>query len=293
MSLAESKRIYVEAASRLGDYHILSKNELAFGYIAAKVEDDQALKDSYFGAIVERYWHKIYKWKLDSKSLRLEDDDYVSWLHECAWLALEKYTAWCNLDDPLSKDPNGFDKVMNRLCFSIRMREYQIANKAVRKYNTETCSLNKTISDDQKEAPVDYIPKAKGPGVDGAKILVESFLNKDKTIEALIIDGIAYQDSFKDKKVVAYTQDEDGTRHRGYTSTQSSFDMRRLVKHLTTLDDEFMQGYFCDKYNWPKNKGEELLEKMHKTSNVKLYKYIEKTLEEIKQNPELLECLLP
>lgn len=292
MSLAESKRLYIEAASLLGDYSLLTKNELAFGYIEAKKAGDTIRMSAYFGALMDRYWYKIYKWKRDSASLRLKDDDFVSWLSECGWLALERYTAWMDPNNPLSKDPNGFDKVMNRLCFSIRMREYQIANKAVRKCNTETCSLNTTISDDQREAPVDYIPKAKGPDVDGAKIVVEDFLRRDKSIEALIVDGIAYQDSFKDTRVVNYTEDEDGTRHRGYTETQSAFDMRKLVKHLSTLDEAFVEDYFCDKYDLPKAKGKEILETMRKTSNLKLYRYIEKVIQEIKQTPELLSCLM-
>ena len=145
MSLIESRRCYQEAASRLGDYKSISKWELAHGFAVAKKNNDRDKMDSYFGALMDRYWHKIHQWIRNSASLHLPPETFVNWLEDSILIAFR--WALGDPDNPIYDDPNGPDKVINRCCFSTRGREYQYYNKDKRKNSTQAISIYKEQKD--------------------------------------------------------------------------------------------------------------------------------------------------
>lgn len=333
MTLNEIQQNFHKEASILGDYKNMSKTFLANGYCDAEeamweaqengnikeAKFQNSLRSGYLAALILRYWFKIFKWKVDSVSLRLEDADYVAWLSKALWVAFYykqwryeykakvqfgKFIEW-ELDENGDKIPNKYyyknddnavDKIINQCCFSIRGREYQYANKDKRRCNNQIYSLDASV-DENGDCALEYagaytVDKAYGTGCEE---VIDLFIKKDKIIEAIIVDGIINWDTFKEtraKDSIIYCDRETGEEYEEeITKVSSEFNPRKLVKYLNEIDQNFIKG-FCDNHSIGEAKSLLVFDKLKKMSNSKLYKYIEKTLIEIKQTPELLECLM-
>ena len=70
-----------------------------------------------------------------------------------------------------------------------------------------------------------------------------------------------------------------------------TFDPRRLVKHLNSINQKFMEDYFSEEYGVSLDDCMEILNKLHKLNNTKLYNYIKKTLINVQQDSDILSCL--
>lgn len=316
MSLATSKKSFVEDASRLKDYDKMSVLELANLACDAEEQGNEKLRSSCWSALMLHYWYKIHKWKMSSMSLGLEDDEFVFWLYDSLCAAFHyrswrweykavvkkgKFIEW-KLDENGEKipnphywkvDPNAADRTINFFCAAQRGRVYQYMNKDERKLNAQATSIESIVDDNGRQ--IDSIGHTKPLEVSGAKELVNLLLKNKKPMEALVADGIAYQDSFRTKKQTSHFKDLDsqGNEVNKRVITKSeSFDMRMLVKHLSTIDSEFIKNYFCSTYYLSQDEGNSILEQVSKMSNPKWYNCIKKTMLEIKDNPNLLSCLL-
>lgn len=320
--LQEAQEQFRRSANTLGDYSILTKTELANGYCDAEEAGDEILRSAYFSALMLRYWYKIYEWKRDSASLHLEEDDFIGWLSESLRIAFVyrnwryeykaivslknngEFLGW-ELDENGNKipnpyywkvDPNAPDKIINRCCFSTRGREYQFHNKDKRRANVTVYSMDSMV-DENGDCALDYAGAVENISItNGAFELIHRFLNDGRMLEAVILDGIVNHDSFKEDKSYHYeydTDEETGEEIKEKVCDYSTeFDPRKLVKHLNSINQDFMQNYFCNEYDITDIEGNAILEKLNKTSNSKLYKYIQKTLIQIRETPELLNYLI-
>lgn len=296
MSLAEARKGYQEAASRLGNYKSISKYDLARGYALAKRDDDKNKMNYYFSALMDRYWYKILQWVRNSSSLRLPSEEFVGWLEDSILIAFR--WALGDLNNPIYNDPNGPDKVINRCCFSTRGREYQYYNKDKRKNSTQAVSIYQegVDSDGQESLNIlDHVASSKGPEPDGAEELINLFLAHHNPVGAIILDGIAYQDSFKDNKISHYVDEKDSQGRdikKKYSTMTSNFDMRKLVRHLKTIDEKFIYDYFCKKYDLKDVPKESLVTLFSNMNYNKIHRSIEKTFREIRENKNLLSYLV-
>lgn len=304
---------YKECAAQLGDYKLLTVRELAEGYCKADEENDEKKLNRYYSALFLHYAGVIPKWQVSCASLNVDVKDLVTWLHEAIQDALY-YRSWMRkrhdhkaekacgykekiwIDNPqYVEDENAADKSIHYFISAKRGKEYQAANKDKRKTNTQTYSVEGQV-DDNGDCALDYMGCIKEPiEPDGTKDLIRYFLSKNKRIEALVLDGIINGDSFKDKKVITYkeTQDSQGRDiNKKFINHDGVFDKRKLVKHLTSINQDYMQKIFCPCYSLPFEEGLELFDKLKQISNGRLYKYIEKTLIEIKSNKRLLSYLI-
>lgn len=319
--LQDAKNLYMQAASALGEYQLLTKTELANGYCDAEENHDENLRSAYMAALMLRYWYKIYEWKKDSASLQLEEDDFVDWLYESISLAM-LYKLWRYEYKPITsltnkgqfegwqlnekgnkipnkyywkKDSNAPDKIINRCCFSTRGREYQYYNKHKRKSNFGNLSIDQMI-DDKGDCALDYAgaieESDKGNGVAD---LINQFLKDGHSIEALVLDGVINHDVFKEKrkrKYITSVNEETGEESKiSFTTTSQKFDKRKLVKHLKESANRNFMNWFCTRYNISKTQGKEITAKLKSLSNQKLYNYIDKTFIQIKESPTLLNYL--
>lgn len=334
MTVGEMQNAFIKDASVLGDYQLMTKTELANGYCdadesaqKAKADGDmtsfghfEMLRSAYHSALMLRYWYKIFEWQRNSNTLNLELSDFVDWLADSLYVVFY-YRTWryefeavvkegqfieYKLDKDGNKipnsyyyvnDPNAPDKIINRCCGSMRGRVFQYHNKDKRKVNTQTYSLDNMIEEDGDYAAMSagvYSNDEAAKSQDDAYSLVRALLQRGESLEALIVESIAYHDSFKDEKVVKTATDVDeetGEEYQyNYSTTVAKFDSRRLVKHLNSIGEDFIYE-FCETYNLNETAGSKLLEKLKSLTNVKLYKAIEKTLKEIQQSPELLSYL--
>lgn len=284
---------------------------------AARYEN---IRSQYYSALMLRYWYKIFEWAQNSSSLHLELTDFVDWLSDSLYVAFY-YRTWRweyeavvrhgifeewkrDKDGNLIPnkyywrlDPNAPDRMINRCCGSMRGRVYQYHNKDKRKAGVQTYSLDQMI-EDAGDSAVEFAGcyvDAPSEAMGGIHTLISELLHRDEGIEALIIDGIAHYETYKTRKVTYTVKDVDEESgeevENKYVETSSSFDSRKLVKHLTHINQDFMRQ-FCANYSISIDKGEDIYEKLKKMSNPKLYKCIEKTLIEVRQTPQLLDCLI-
>ena len=364
MDIRELQNYFVLCASGLGNYQALTKTELANGYCLADEKQDEVKRSQYWAALLLRYWYKIFEWAKSSESCKLPLEDFFDWLHDSLcdafyyrswWWEYEavvregKFIEW-KLDEHGNKIPNEHywkvdenapDKSINYFCAARRAKEYQALNKDKRKSNVLSQSLDASreeVGDSALEQAGAYEEGYSGNSL--PKDLVVKFLEQGRLVEALIIDGIAYHDAFKETKNVEVQQieedlDEDdleeyyvsientwciygqntGIKNTGDNtpevkkgvwwigkvntgieyheikpeveeqkiySYEHSFDKRKLVKHLTTINQEFMNSYFIKAYDLTPEEGNEILERLHKLNNISLYKYIDKTLINLK-----------
>jgi len=333
MTISEMQTAFKDDASILGDYQAMTKTELANGYCDAdeaaikardnddldKAEEYEMLRSSYYSATMLRYWYKIFDWQKNSYTLNLDSTDFVDWLSDSLYVAFY-YRVWryefeaivkegkfiqYKLDEQGNKipnsyyyitDPNAPDKIINRCCGSMRGRVFQFHNKDKRKIDTQTYSLNSMV-DEEGDYAISYsgaYTEDDRPYIHGAYSLVQMFLEKGETLEALIVDSIAYQDTFKKEKTVNLKKDFDKETGEEVklkeVSISNRFDSRKLIKHLNSIGEDFIYS-FCENYQVTDITGDKILNKLKSLTNVKLYKMIEKTLEEIRQTPSLLDCI--
>ena len=325
MDLKEIQNAFAIEASGLGDYQSMSKLELANGYCKADVEKDELKRSQYWAALMLRYFYKVYEWIQNSKSCKLQPEDFVQWLHDSLYDAFYYRSWWWEyeavvkhgqfiqwkLDENGNKipnehyyviDPDAADKSINYFCASRRGKEYQALNKQKRKSNVLTYSL-----DANTEAVGDSALEAAGAyeTIEHSSItqfLVTKFLSQGRTIEALILDGIANHDAFRETKTshietdIEEEVDENTgevkkieTKEKVYDFSYS-FDQRRLAKHLNSINEKFMKDYFSVQYSVPLSECENILTKLKGLNNAKLYAYIKKTLINARQDKDIVEC---
>lgn len=322
MDIKELQKRFVQEAEGLGDYQLLTKTELANGYCDADEAGDEVKRSQYWSALMLRYWYKIYEWIQNSKSCKLQPEDFIDWLHNSLYDAFYyrswrweyeavvqhgKFISW-KLDENGNKipnehywkvDPNAPDKSINYFISARRGKEYQALNKEKRKSNVLTYSLDAHL-----EETGDYaLEKAGAVQEDNTgnviQYIVSKFLTQGRGIEALILDGIAYHDAFKETKTSHYEVDEEIDEVTGEITEvkekvydyHSEFNPRKLVQHLNNINQDFMQNYFSVEYEVSLADCNEILKKLKGLNNAKLYKYIEKTLINLKSDTDIISVL--
>lgn len=277
-------------------------------------------KGHYFSAMMVHYWYKIFDWIQNSQSLKLDSTEFVEWLRQGIWVAFY-YRTWryeyeaividgvfkgYKLDENGEKKPNPYyyildnnsvDKIMNRCIATIRGKEYQYHNKDKRKANVQTYSLDQ-MNDENGDSALDYSGAVTKPKIieeTKSYALVSEFLKRGEYIEALVIDGIANHDSVRDYKVkrsiTTYDPDTNEELKNEIIAKSYKFDPRKLVKHLSNINLEFIKK-FCNDYSLDKADAQEMFTDLSKTSNAKLYRCIDKTLKEIRNNDQFLDTIL-
>ena len=113
-------------------------------------------------------------------------------------------------------------------------------------------------------------------------MLVQSYLNKNKVIEAIIIDTIAFNDVQRYFKKVVKTTNAEGEAYK-YTDYSSEFWPYKLIQIVSKLPSTYKKD-FLTKYRISEEKLTAVLDTIDKSTNQKLYKYLDKTLAELRVN---------
>lgn len=274
--ISDSLRMFREAASACPDYEKKTPNELGNGYCDAEEAGDIVLRDGFFAALVLRYWYKIYKYAASSKSTRLELEDFLDWLIEAISLAL-KYRRWRDPSNKLFKDKNAVDKVINCCCATVRNFYYQAFNKDKRKLNYLTASLETQI-ENAGDAAIFENSFTEEP--DAAAEFINSYVQKDKLISAIILDNIAYFDAFKEKeftRTVTSLNAEEEPEQIKQKYVERTFDVGLLVKNLKKLNEGYFLG-FMQRYHLSEAKMVSIEKGWKKLSKDQLTKEVNNTL---------------
>jgi uncharacterized protein YktA (UPF0223 family) len=279
--LNETKRDLTLCARKLAKpYETYSIDELADAYCDAVDTDNATLKDIYISALILRFWSKIDKmYKANTVAPCLEYEDFYEWLYEAIEYAC-KYRGW---KDP-SKNLNA-QQCINKCLETIKLQKYYNLRLDKNKTVNHCCSMDAPIVDGGDDAKtlgetLEAEETFDDHSSDAVQMLVQSYINRNKVIEAILIDTIAFNDVQKHFKRVVKTQNAEGEAVR-YTEHSSEFWPYKLVQIVSKLPATYKKT-FMERYNISEEKLSAVLGVISKANNQKLYRYLKDCLAELR-----------
>ena len=250
------------------------------GFCKAMDEGDEHLKNLYISGLILRHWDKVKKLADSCPNIGIHGEEFVDWVYEAIMYAC-KYRAW-------QKNPEvNAQQCINQCIETIRKQHYYEYNLDKHSANYNTVSLDTPIGDESdngvqrtlEDTMYDEYAEEEVRMTDGnsaAKHLIQSFINKDRLVEAIILDIIAFGDTQKVTKVVKKGFDENGESYK-YTSYTHEFWKFKAIQILSNLPDEY-KGYFMETYIVKNTALEAALDLLKRANNQKLYRELEKSL---------------
>lgn len=281
--LQDTKRDLVMLARKLvKPYEHYSINELADAYCDAVDNNDTTLKDIYISALILRFWYTIDKmYKANTVAPTLEHEDFFWWLYEAIEYAC-KYRGWRDPDKKLNAQ-----QCINKCIDTIKLQKYYDLRLDKRKTANNCVSIDMTIGeakDGSSRTLADTLESDDNLDNcyvdDDVVLLVQNFINRNKIIEAILIDNIAFNDVQRHFKKTIKTQDADGKPVR-YTEHSSEFWPYKLIQIVSKLPATY-KNYFMTRYNISEEKLSAILDIIERANNQKLYRYLDKVLAELR-----------
>ena len=281
--LKETKRgLTIQARKLIKPYEQYSIDELADAYCAAVDNEDETLKNIYISALILRFWYTIDKmYKSNTVAPSLEYEDFFWWLYEAIEYAC-KYRGW--------QDPNkklNAQQCINKCIETIKLQKYYDMRLDKRKVMNLCCSIDTPIGGDGNNAnktigdmlEAESYVEDNHSGTD-AILLVQSYINRNKIIEAILLDNIAFNDVQRHFKKTIKTKNSAGEPWK-YVEHSSEFWPYRLIQIVSKLPDTY-KSYFMERYKISEEKLEAVLDVVDKANNQKLYRYLDRTLAELR-----------
>lgn len=275
--LNDTKRDLTLMARKLvKPYESYSIDELADAYCDAVDSGNDTLKDIYISALVLRFWHKIDKmYKANTVAPSLEHEDFFWWLYEAIEYAC-KYRGWRDTTKKLNAQ-----QCINKCIETIKLQKYYNLRLDKNKTVNFTVSMEAPIggdSDDKAMTVGDMLEAEESwddHSADDVMLLVQSYINRDKIIEAILIDNIAFND------VQRWYKQTIKTESGKYTEVSSEFWAFKLVKLINELSTEYRHD-FLRKYRISEEKLDSVLAYLDKVNNQRIYKLLDHTLSELR-----------
>lgn len=287
--IQETYMSYVHCASALGDYQSISKTDLANGYVDAEESGDEAGRGRYISALMLRYWYKIFEWAKDV-NLKLDLDDYASWLYEAIQLACQ-YKRWRNPSDKLYNDPNGPDKVFNTWFNTIRLRHYDIINTDKRRINYYAYSMEESIEIHGDAADVLNTVDSSAK-YDDIKDIIQSYIDSGKILEAAVLNNIINGNVFDESRKTVKTDEFDSHRHRiTYDVYQRVFNMDKLIASVKMMGKRDNAIEFEARYDISHDDMMAFQSAVKKSTKRSIRELIEAVMEQLRKDGGILAIL--
>ena len=275
--LNDTKRDLTLMARKLvKPYESYTIDELADAYCDAVDSGNETLKDIYISALVLRFWHKIDKmYKSNTVAPCLEHEDFFWWLYEAIEYACH-YRGWRDTDKKLNAQ-----QCINKCIETIKLQKYYNLRLDKNKTVNYTVSMDAPVggdSDDKAMTIGDMLEAEEtwdDHSADDVMILVQNYINRDKIVEAILIDNIAFND------VQRYYKQTIKTETGKYTDVSSEFHPYRLVQIVSKLPEEYKYE-FMHKYKISEEKLDAVLAYVDKSNNQRLYKLLDRCLAELR-----------
>jgi hypothetical protein len=260
-------------------YEQYSIDELADAYCDAVDTNNEVLKNVYISALILRFWYTIDKmYKNNTVAPCLEYEDFFWWLYEAIEYAC-KYRGW---KDPTKK--LNAQQCINKCIDTIKLQKYYDLRLDKKKAVNHCCSMDTPIGDSEEGKTIGDMLEAEecfdDHSSDDVIMLVQSYINRNKIIEAILIDTIAFNDVQKHFKRVIKTETTEGETLR-YTEHSSEFWPYRLVQIVSKLPETYRQT-FLERYRISEEKLDAVLGVIDKSPNTKLYKYLRGAIEDLR-----------
>ena len=280
--LQETKRDLTMCAKKLAKpYEEYSIDELADAYCDAVDTDNATLKDVYISALILRFWYVIDKLRRSNTTAPcLEHEDFFWWLYEAIEYAC-KYRGWQDKSKNLTAQ-----QCSNKCIDTIKLQKYSNLRLDKNKTVNHCVSMDTPIAGDEPGKAktigemLDSEERCDDHSTEDAIMLVQSYINRNKIIEAILIDNIAFNDVQKyfKKQVKAETYEGETIR---YTDYSSEFWPYKLVQIVSKLPETY-KSYFMERYHISEEKLSSVLDVIDKSNNQRLYRYLDKTLKELR-----------
>jgi len=235
-------------------------------------------RDSYIAALMLKFWDKI-KYLYDSTRTigTYEYDDFISVLYDRINYAC-KYRAWQK-----EGSKTNAQACINQAINTEVQNMFYAANLDKNKCNVacNTISLDTPFGDDEESGTLaDTLGEEVDHSGHDTEFAIQSFINSNKVIEAIIFDVIAFNDCMKYTKETVNAIDSDGNPYK-YTKNHSEFWPYRCVQILSKLPEDYGK-YFARKYRIANEPLEACLAKIRSSNNQKLYKYLDAARNDLK-----------
>lgn len=275
--LHDTKRDLTFMARKLvKPYESYSIDELADAYCDAVDSNNEMLKDIYISALVLRFWHKIDKmYKSNTVAPSLEHEDFFWWLYEAIEYAC-KYRGWRDESKKLNAQ-----QCINKCIDTIKLQKYYNLRLDKNKTVNFTVSMDAPVggdSDDKAMTVGDMLEAEEtwdDHSADDVIMLVQNYINRDKIIEAILIDNIAFND------VQRYYKETIKTESGKYVEVSSEFWAYRLVQIVSKLPKEYKWD-FLHKYRISEEKLDAVLAYVDKSTNQRIYKLLDRCLADLR-----------
>ena len=250
------------------------------GYCKAMDDGDEHLKNLYISGLILRHWDKVKKLALTCPNIDLQGEDFVEWVYEAIMYAC-KYRKW-QKDEKVNAQ-----QCINQCIETIRKQHYYNYNLDKNRANYNNASFDTPIGDEGNNGTqrtlIDTIAdenaerEAKmADSAATARQIIQTFINKNKIVEAIIMDIIAFGDTEKVTKQIKQGVDENGEEIK-YTTYTHEFWKFKAVQILSNLSDDY-QRYFVDNYLVKTPALDAALNVLKKANNQKIYKEMENAL---------------
>jgi hypothetical protein len=286
--LNDTKRDLTYLARKLvRPYEQYSIDELANAYCDAVDTNNESLKDIYISALILRFWYTIDKMhNSNTVAPCLEHEDFFWWLYEAIEYAC-KYRGWRDTDKKLNAQ-----QCINKCIETIKLQKYYDLRLDKRKVVNHCCSIDAPIGgegDDAAKSLADMLESEERldeHGTEDAILLVQSYINRNKIIEAILLDNIAFNDVQRHFKKTVKTTNYAGDEIK-YVEHSSEFWSYRLVQIVSKLPESY-KFEFLSRYTISEDKLDAVLEVVERANNQKLYRYLDRTLAELRASCALL-----
>lgn len=260
-------------------YELYSIDELADAYCEAADSGDTKLKNIYISALVLRFWYVIDKmYKSNTVAPSLEYEDFFWWLYEAIEYAC-KYRGW---QDP-EKNLNA-QQCINKCINTIKLQKYYDLRLDKRKVVNNCCSIETPIGDESGRTIGDMLESMEScddyHANDDVILLVQSYIDRNKIIEAILLDNIAFNDVQKYSKKTVKSKNTEGEATK-YVEYYSEFWPYKLIQIVSKLPNTYKK-YFMTKYEISEDKLTSILDVINRANNQKLYRYLDRTLTELR-----------
>lgn len=280
--LNDTKRDLVRLARKLvKPYEQYSIDELADAYCDAVDSGNEALKDIYISALILRFWYTIDKMYTSNTVVpSLEHEDFFWWLYEAIEYAC-KYRGWRDASKKLNAQ-----QCINKCIDTIKLQKYYDMRLDKRKAVNHCTSLDAPISGDGDDASKTLADLMESEvciddhSDDDAIMLVQSYINRNKVIEAILLDNIAFNDVQRHYKKTVKAKTATGDTYR-YVEHSSEFWPYRLIQIVSKLPESYKE-YFMDRYKISEEKLTAILDVINRANNQKLYRYLDRCLAELR-----------
>ena len=280
--LNDTKKDLIEQARKLvKPYEQYSIDELADAYCDATDTGNEQLKNIYISALILRFWYKIDKmYRENTVAPCLEYEDFFWWLYEAIEYAC-KYRGWRDETKKLNAQ-----QCINKCIDTIKLQKYYDLRLDKKKAVNYCTSMDAPIagdSDDEAKTLGDMLEDEDDcfdTSVDDVMMLVQNYINRNKIIEAILIDNIAFNDVQRHSKRTIKTTNADGETYR-YTEHSSEFWPYKLVQIVSKLPATYKSS-FMSRYHISEEKLTTVLDVIDRANNQKLYKYLKSCLAELK-----------